>query len=70
MACTVSDWVIIAGLCNYGQFQTGWRLFKSCVEAYHPLGYSTYQTMIASAFKVGAMIANAPVLCALYSHAM
>ena len=41
-----------AGLCMYGQFQTGWRLFKSCTEAYHPLGYSTYQTMITSAFKV------------------
>ena len=64
LTCFQSDWENVAGLCNYGQFQTGWRLFKSCVEAYHPLGYSTYQTMIASAFKVCVMTAHLPT-CAL-----
>ena len=42
------------GLCTNGHFQTGWRLFKTHSEAQHPLGYSTYQTVITSAFKVWA----------------
>ena len=45
--------VSFQGLCTGGHFQTGWRLFKTYSEAQHLLGYSTYQTVITSAFKVG-----------------